>query len=141
MNSDSIPTPQDDVTPVTGPFAISVHATQSGVDLDVSAYLEVLLLGLAEAAADDPESLIDSLTELADAHRTATAPGTDAERGRARRERDELAESLLNRHVGGGRIPVYGQQVVRLTERLWHLIRPRPVPQQRDAAESGEAAA
>ena len=135
------PDPQDDVTPVSGPFRVSVSAHPTGVDLDVSHYLEHVLLCIAEAVADDPEGMVDRFTELAEAGRLATAPGTDQARAAAASERDEIAEDMIERFTGRGLIPVYGQQVVRLTERLWHLIRPRPIPAQQDLENRGGAAA
>ncbi|MCM1964913.1 hypothetical protein [Streptomyces sp. G1] len=132
--------PGDEETPVTGPFRVSVTASPSGVDLDVSDFLRHVFLSLAEAAVEDPQTLIDTLTELRETSLAAAAPGTDAERARAGRERDEMTDELTDRHGGGGLIPVYGQQTVTLTERLWQLIRPRPVPQQR-GEELGERGA
>ncbi|MFF4385551.1 hypothetical protein ACFY0G_01975 [Streptomyces sp. NPDC001552] len=141
MNSDPTPAPQDDVTPVSGPFRVSVSAHPTGVDLDVSHYLEHVLLCIAEAVAEDPAAMVERFTELADAARIATAPGTDQVRAAAAAERDEITEDMVERFAGRGLVPVYGQQVVRLTERLWHLIRPRSIPAQQDAENRGGAAA
>lgn len=141
MNSDQTPTPQDDETPVSGPFRVSVSAHPTGVDLDVSHYLEHVLLCIAEAVADDPEGMVERFTELAEAGRVATAPGTNQERAAAASERDEITAEMVTQFTDGGVIKVYGQQVVRLTERLWHLIRPRSIPAQQDLETRGGAAA
>lgn len=124
-----------DQTPVNGPFAVGVTAIPAGVELDVSDYLRHFLLALADEAEENPDSLIESLVELADAQRAASGrPLHSAEV----RERDETADALVAKYSDRGRIPVYGQQVMRLTERLWRLVRPRPVPAQR--SDESEAA-
>ncbi|MEV5443518.1 hypothetical protein AB0N23_13415 [Streptomyces sp. NPDC052644] len=120
-----------DRTPVTGPFRIHVDPFPGGAHLDLTHYLTTLLLSLAEAADEDPTSLIDDLTDLAALARQATAQGPDSH---AAHERDTLAEALLAEFTDEGRVPVYGGQVRRLADRLRALAGPRPVQQEAGAA-------
>ncbi|MEU2180269.1 hypothetical protein [Streptomyces thermolilacinus] len=119
-------------TPVTGPFRIHVDPIPGGAHLDLTHYLTLLLVAIAETADEDPDSLIDDLTELAALARQATAQGADSH---AAHERDTLAERLLSEFTDEGRVPVYGGQVRRLADRLRELAGPRPVP----AREAGAA--
>ncbi|MEW2351490.1 hypothetical protein AB0904_27955 [Streptomyces sp. NPDC006684] len=120
--------------PVTGPSRIYVDPTPTGIRLDISDYLRTFLTGLAQAADEDPQSLLADLLELAALARVAHAEGSDSHAAHAR---DALVDSLLT-EIGDGRIPVYGAQAGRLRDRLAELTAPRPVPTQRTAG--GEAA-
>lgn len=119
-----------DRTPVTGPFRISVDATPSGVALDMTHYLKIFVLALAEAAAEDGPSLLDDLQNIADLDRSARHQGRDSH---ATHERDEAVQDLLDELVDGGTVPVYGGQVLRLVAALRRAVAPRPVPAQREA--------
>ncbi|MFI9200216.1 hypothetical protein [Streptomyces sp. NPDC053048] len=113
--------------PVDGPFRIYVTRLSGGAALDVSHMVTERLLQLARDFEEDPEGVGELLTDIAELDRSAT--GVDSHAGH---ERDERLEGLLE-SIGGGRLHVYGRQVVALAERLMSLVRPR-VPQQRGEA-------
>ncbi|MFF4662000.1 hypothetical protein [Streptomyces sp. NPDC001282] len=117
-------------TPVTGPFRISVDATPSGVALDMTHYLSLFVLALAEAASEDGPGLLDDLQAIADLDRSARHQGRDSH---ATHERDTAVQALLDELVDGGSVPVYGEQVLRLAVALRQAVAPRPVPAQREA--------
>jgi hypothetical protein len=120
-----------DMTPVDGPFPIRVEATPSGCELDITAYLtRAVLTQLITAADEDPEGLVDELRDMAGLLRSALHQGPDSH---ARHEFDERMQELVE-ELGGGTVPVYGAQVVRLAEALARIVAPRPVPGQRGAA-------
>jgi hypothetical protein len=120
----------DDRTPVTGPFRLHVDTTPTGVTLDLSHYLSTLILALAQAADEDGPSVLDDLQHIAALDRSARHQGIDSG---ATHERDERVSDLLDELVDGGRVPVYGEQVLRLAESLRRAVAPRPVPSQRQA--------
>ncbi|MFG2225342.1 hypothetical protein [Streptomyces sp. NPDC048644] len=112
-----------DRTPVTGPFRVSVDRTPSGVTLDITHFIEALLLDLV---TDHADALADILAEQAEprpynGHRPETLP------------MERLLEALDTR------IPVYGAQRRVLADRIRALAGPVPVPTQR-SAEGGAAA-
>ncbi|MEU9576231.1 hypothetical protein [Streptomyces chilikensis] len=115
----------DNPLAVTGPFRVHVHPTPSGVKLDVSHYLQTVLVGIAQAAAEDPEVFTAELVDIADLSRRVNDPD-----GHARHELDTRIDALLAEVADDCSIDVYGQQVHRLIERLTHLAQPRPVPEQ-----------
>lgn len=115
---------------VDGPFRVSVSATPTGAALDVSHYLESVLLNLAAAAEEDGEGLLAELVEVAELARSAQAQGRNSH---AAHERDERVAGLLTEVADEGRIPVYGPQVGRLAGVLREIAAPRPVPSQREA--------
>ncbi|WP_028814460.1 hypothetical protein [Streptomyces flavidovirens] len=119
-----------DRTPVTGPFRISVDMLPTGVALDVSHYLSTLVLALAQAAEEDGEGVLADLVNIAELDRSAGHQGIDSG---ATHERDARVQDLLDELVDGGKVPVYGQQVLRLAERLRVLAAPKAVPSQREA--------
>ncbi|MBW5420239.1 hypothetical protein GKQ77_01470 [Streptomyces sp. BG9H] len=119
-----------DRTPVTGPFRIHVDARPAGVGIDVSHYLTAVVLGLAQAADEDGHGLLDDLRYIAELARSAAHQGSDSH---AAHERDERVADLLAEVADDGVIPVYGEQVARLRDRLAVLTAPRPVPGQREA--------
>ncbi|MFF2650546.1 hypothetical protein [Streptomyces sp. NPDC058045] len=125
----------DHMPPVTGPFRIYVGALPTGASLDVSHYLTTVMLGLATAAEEDGESLLDELRDIAELDRSAGAQGLDSY---AAHERDERVAGLLAEIAGGGTVPVYGAQVLRLAEALRATVAPKSVPAQR--SEGGVAA-
>lgn len=110
--------------PVTGPYRIYVDATPSGVGLDVSHFLHSVLVALAEQAAEDPQGLLDNLTEIAELSASAAAQGPDSY---AVHERDARVQELIEQVAGDGAIPVHGVQVGALAERLRRLAEPRRV--------------
>ncbi|MGW6747590.1 hypothetical protein [Streptomyces sp. NPDC055006] len=118
-------------TPVTGPFRIHVDATPTGAGLDITHYLTAVLLGLASAAEEDGESLLEELVDIAELARSAAHQGADSH---AAHERDARVSALLKEVADDGVIPVYGPQVGRLRDALARIAKPRPVPGQRGAA-------
>ncbi|WP_367140403.1 MULTISPECIES: hypothetical protein [Streptomyces] len=116
---------------MTGPFRVYVDPTPAGVEIDVSHMIYALLRQLAADFEEDPDGVGEILTDIAAADRAASGPDSHATH-----ERDDLVERLLE-SIGGGSVPVYGQQVLRLAERLRVLGMPKAVPHQR---EGGEAA-
>lgn len=91
-----------DRTPMAGPFRVSVDRTPSGVALDVSHFVERLVLDLVTEHAD---ALAEILAEQAedrpyDGHRPETL----------------LVEQLVD--ALDTRIPVYGVQCRRLADRI-----------------------
>ena len=118
-----------DLTPVDGPFPIKVTATPSGAELDFSSFLfKAVFTELITKADDDPEGLVDELRDMADLLRSAVHGGRDSH---ARHEFDERMNGMLAEFANGGVIPVYGEQVGRLRDRLSEIAAPRPLPSQR----------
>ncbi|WP_407553117.1 hypothetical protein QOM21_24050 [Streptomyces sp. Pv4-95] len=110
-------------TPVTGPFRISVEAIPTGVTLDISQFVEALVLDLVTEHADALAEILDEQAEPRphDGHRAETLL--------VERLVDELATKL----------PVYGGQCMALADRIRAVAGPKAVPQQR-TAEGGAAA-
>ncbi|AQW55245.1 hypothetical protein ACIQPP_05340 [Streptomyces violaceusniger] len=110
--------------PVDGPFRIYVDPIPAGVELDITAFVEALLLTIVRDEADT----IAEIAELDQSAQHAVAQGnTDSHAGH---ERDTEIERLADRL--GAKLPVYGRQMMRLAERLLQLSQPRPVPAQRE---------
>ncbi|MFE2712318.1 hypothetical protein ACFXKI_10075 [Streptomyces mirabilis] len=117
-----------DSTPVDGPYPIKVTATPSGAELDVSAFLfKAVFTELITKADDDPEGLVDELRDMAELLRSAAHGGRDSH---ARHEFDERMNGMLAEYANDGLIPVYGEQVGRLRDKLAEIAAPRPVPSQ-----------
>ncbi|TGZ14682.1 hypothetical protein DV517_61650 [Streptomyces sp. S816] len=116
--------------PVDGPFAIKVTTTPSGCDVDVSAFLaRAVFADLIARADEDPEGLVEELADMAQLLRSAVHQGRDSH---ARHEYDERMQQLVDEFAGGGLIPVYGNQVGRLRDRLTAITTPRSVTTQQD---------
>ncbi|WP_327384991.1 hypothetical protein [Streptomyces sp. NBC_01207] len=124
-----------------GPFPLDVTPYAGGLDIDVSAVLASFVHALADEFANDPEAVAEKLTELSEAGRLATAPGTDRERKAAADERDEIAEGFVARCSDEGRLRVQTGQAGRLVERMCRLLGIRPLPRQRGGEEQGERGA
>ncbi len=117
--------------PVDGPFPIKVNVTPTGAELDVSTFLfQAVFTELIVKADDDPQALVDELTEMADLLRSAAHGGRDSH---ARHAFDERMFALIGEFANDGVIPVYGPAVGRLSDRLAEIAAPRPVPGQREA--------
>ncbi|WP_318205327.1 hypothetical protein [Streptomyces sp. SCL15-4] len=120
----------DITTPVDGPFPIRVVRTESGADLDVSAFLvRAVFAELFSQAYEDPEGFTEEFADMYELLRSAQHGGPDSA---ARHEFDARMEKYLGA-FGDGLIPVYGGQVGRLRDRLAEIAAPRPVPAQREA--------
>ncbi|MEU9792941.1 hypothetical protein AB0E27_20325 [Streptomyces sparsogenes] len=110
---------------VTGPYRLYVRRIPAGAMLDVEHYLT----GVITAIADDPD-LLDLLMEIAE------------DRGSARQyDGHEPEQLLVERLVAelGYELPLYGDAVMRLADRLRDVAPVVSVPAQR-AAEGGAAA-
>ncbi|WP_393075089.1 hypothetical protein [Streptomyces sp. LN704] len=122
-------------TPVDGPYPIKVTATPSGAELDVTSFLfKAVFTELITKADDDPEGLVAELADMAALLRSAAHGGRDSH---ARHEFDERMNGMLAEYANDGAIPVYGEQVSRLRDKLGEIAAPRPIP----AAREGGAAA
>lgn len=122
-------------TPVDGPYPIRVTATPSGAELDVTAFLfKAVFTELISKADEDPEGFASELADMADLLRSANHGRRDSH---ARHAFDERMHDMLKTYANDGAIPLYGDQVSRLRDKLAEIATPRPVPSQRD----GEAAA
>jgi hypothetical protein len=118
-------------TPVDGPFPIRVNATESGAELDLTAFLiSAVFTELITAADEDPQGLVDELADMAGLLRSAVHQGRDSH---ARHEFDERMHKLVDEFANGGLVPIYGAQVARMRDRLATIAAPRPVPAQREA--------
>lgn len=113
--------------PVDGPYRIYVDSLPAGATLDLSHYLTSVLLNLAAIAEEEGESLLADLVNIAELARSAAAQGNDSH---AVHERDARVEDLLKEVADDGKVPVYGQQVLRLAERLQSIAAPKAVPTQ-----------
>ncbi|NEA40920.1 hypothetical protein [Streptomyces sp. SID11385] len=122
---------------VTGPFRIYVRQTPVGAKLDVSHYLNVVLRGLAQVAAEDPEGFVEELTDLAALDAQATREGKDSH---AQHELDDRLDHLIAEVADDGSLPLSGKAVHGLIDRLAQIevLTPRPIPAAQ--AESGVAA-
>lgn len=124
-------TPDEATIPVDGPFPVRVRATPSGAELDVTSFLfKAVFTELITKADDDPEGLVDELRDMADLLRSAVHGGRDSH---ARHEFDERMNGMLKEYANDGAIPVYGEQVGRLRDKLAEIAAPRPIPAAREA--------
>jgi hypothetical protein len=122
-------------TPVDGPYPIKVTATPSGAELNISSFLfKAVFTELITKADEDPEGLASELADMADLLRSASHGGRDSH---ARHEFDERMHQMLAEYANDGAIPVYGEQVARLRDKLADIATPRTIP----AAREGGAAA
>ncbi|MFI5525034.1 hypothetical protein [Streptomyces platensis] len=112
-----------DRTPVTGPFRISVEAIPAGVTLDLSQFVEALVLDVVTEHADALAEILDAQAEPRpyDGHRAEAL----------------LVERLVSEL--STRLPVYGGQCLALADRIRAVAAPKALPVQR-AAEGGAAA-
>lgn len=106
-------TPMTDRTmPVDGPFRVTVTSTPTGAELDLSAFLEHVIMELAG-------DLLPVFEEIAEVQASATHSlsygNSDAS---SVNELDTLVQDLADRLP---KLPVYGRQTIRLGERLVEL--------------------
>ncbi len=115
---------------VDGPFPMTVRATTTGAELDVSRFLaRAVLAELITHAAEDAPGLVAELAELADLQRSAQHQGPDSH---ARHEYDTRVAGLLDTYADGGVIPLYPSGMGQLREALATIAAPRPLPGQRE---------
>ncbi|MEV5957237.1 hypothetical protein AB0M11_26310 [Streptomyces sp. NPDC051987] len=119
---------------IEGPFPLTIEATESGAELDISTFLiRALLTQLVTDAAEDPEGLGEELAGIGDLLKSAIHQGRDSH---ARHEFDEQMQRLVDRLAGGGTIPLYGAAVGELRDACAVIAAPRPVPAQQDRRRS-----
>lgn len=99
--------------PVTGPHRVYVGSIPGGVTLDVSHFVETLLVDLAARYENDPENVGEFLCAIANAARH----GRDGGDVDAAEDREHLVDQLLE-ELGGAQQYVYGDQVRRLADTL-----------------------
>ncbi|PJN38958.1 hypothetical protein CG747_20650 [Streptomyces sp. CB02959] len=102
---------------VSGPFRISVEPIPAGVTLDISTFVEALVL--------------DLVTEHADALAEILAEQDEDRPYDGHRPESLLVEELLD--AVSTRIPVYGGQCLALADRIRAVAAPKAVPSQREA--------
>jgi hypothetical protein len=113
---------------VDGPFPIRVNATPSGAELDLTAFLiSAVFTELITKADEDPEGLVEELADMAGLLTSAAHQGRDSH---ARHEFDARMQALVKEFANDGMVPIYGEQVGRLRDRLGEIAVPRPVPTQ-----------
>lgn len=121
----------DEKTTVDSPFPVGVRATPGGAELDVSAFLVKAVFAEMIAKADDePQALAQEFADMADLLRSAVGQGRDSH---ARHAFDEKMQGFVKEFADDGAIPVYGDAVRRMADRLAEIAAPRPVPGQREA--------
>ncbi|ELP70041.1 hypothetical protein STRTUCAR8_08634 [Streptomyces turgidiscabies Car8] len=121
----------DEKTFADSPFPVGIRATPGGAELDVSAFLvKAVFAELISKADDDPKALVVELAGMADLLRSAVGQGRDSH---ARHAFDEKMQGFVKEFADDGVIPVYGDAVRRMAERLSQIAAPRPVPGQREA--------
>lgn len=115
---------------IEGPFPLTLRATETGAELDVSAFLvRAVLTQLVTDAAEDPEGLGEELAGIGGLLRSAVHAGRDSH---ARHEFDDQMQQLVDRYAGGGTVPLYATGVHQLRDALAEVATPRPVPGQRE---------
>ncbi|WP_037837931.1 hypothetical protein [Streptomyces sp. NRRL S-337] len=109
-----------DRTPVTGPFRITVEAIPTGVTLDVSSFVESLILDLVTEQAEALGEILDEQAEDRpyDGHRPESLLV------------EELVAELSTK------IHVYGGQCLALADRIRAVAAPKAVPSQREAGDA-----
>jgi hypothetical protein len=117
------------MTRIAGPFPITVHATASGADLDVSTFIvRAVLTQLFSKAYEDPEQFTEEFADMYELLRSAQHQGPDSH---ARHEFDARMDEYL-KQFGEGRVPLYGAAVGQLRDELTAVAALRPVPAQRE---------
>jgi len=113
----------DRTMPVTGPHRIYVDAIPAGATLDISAYLETVILALVR----DENGAMEDIVAADESASFQLSHGNDD--SHAGHERDQLVQELVERL--SPRLPVYGGQVGQLAAALSVIARPKGLPVQR----------
>lgn len=117
---------------IDGPFPLSIDATETGAELNVSAFLiRAVFAELISQATDDPQGLAEELAGMGELLRSALHQGADSH---ARHEFDERMDKLVDTVADGGTVPVYATGLGQLRDAVLEIAAPRPVPGQRGAA-------
>ncbi|WP_406156887.1 hypothetical protein [Streptomyces canus] len=116
---------------IEGPFPLTLRATETGADLDISRFLvKALFTELITQAAEDPEGVVEELTDMGELLRSALHQGPDSH---ARHEFDERMDKLVDTYADGGSVPLYATGLHQLRDAVVEIATPRPVPGQREA--------
>lgn len=117
---------------IEGPFPLTIDATASGAELNVSAFLvRAVFAELISQATDDPQGLAEELADLGEVQRSALHQGPDSH---ARHEFDERMDKLVDTYADGGTMPLYSTGLQQLRAALVEVTASRPMPGQRGAA-------
>lgn len=117
---------------IEGPFPLTINATATGAELNVSTFLvRAVFTELITQAVDDPKGLVEELTDMGELLRSALHQGADSH---ARHEFDERMDKLVDTYADGGTVPLYATGLRQLSAAVGEVTAPRPVPGQRGAA-------
>lgn len=117
---------------IDGPLPVTVTATDSGADVDITRNLRALLLAVFEAADNDPEGIG---AEFADMHSLAVSAQHQGRDSHARHEFDDRMDHYLREFVGEPVIELYGDGVRQMRDAMAEIATPRALPgQRRDGA-------
>lgn len=117
---------------IEGPFPLTLTATTTGADLDITTYLtRAVLLELFAQADEDPHGFGE---ELADLHQLAVSAQHQGRDSHARHEFDDRVQTLIDGLAGGGLVPLYAGGLRQLRDAIDRVLAPREVPGQRGAA-------
>lgn len=115
---------------IEGPFPLTLRATETGADLDISRFLvKALFTELITQAAEDPEGVVEELTDMGELLRSALHQGPDSH---ARHEFDDRMDKLVDTYADGGSVPLYATGLHQLRDAVVEISTPRPVPGQQD---------
>jgi hypothetical protein len=115
---------------IDGPFPVTLTATENGAALDISPFLvRAVFTELITQAVEDPEGVVEELTDMGELLRSALHQGPDSH---ARHEFDERMDKLVDEYADGGTVPLYGAAVGQLRDAAAAIAAPRPVPAQQD---------
>jgi hypothetical protein len=115
---------------IEGPFPLTLRATENGADLDISRFLvKALFTELITQAAEDPEGVVEELTDMGELLRSALHQGPDSH---ARHEFDDRMDKLVDTYADGGAVPLYATGLHQLRDAVVEIAAPRPVPGQQN---------
>lgn len=117
--------------PVSGPFPVIVESIPTGVTLDLEKFVRTTVTDVVDKLLGEYADRFDEVAAAA-----PSDPHT------VQRPADLLFESLVDELTAevGTKLPIYGDQVLRLAERLRLLAQPKAVPAPRDGSQGGAAA-
>ena len=117
---------------IDGPMPVTVTATESGADVDITRHLRALLTAVFAAADDNPEGLGE---EFADMHALAVSAQHQGKDSHARHEFDARMDHYLREFVGEPVVELYGDGVRQMRDAMAEIATPRALPgQRRDGA-------
>lgn len=115
--------PENPKPPVSGPFPIDVESIPTGVTLDIERFVRTTVSDVVDKLLGEYADRFDEVAE-----QSASDPYT------VQMPSDLLYEALVEELTAevATKLPVYGPQVMRLSEHLRQLAQPKAVPSQRD---------